>query len=244
MSFDLSERQVGLLQAIIKEYLESSSPVGSQTIVERYNFKCSAATVRNEMSDLMHRGFLVMAHTSSGRKPSPMAYRFFIDTLLEEDDIPILQEVAIKQRLWPSRYEFEKLLRYTVSTLADSTHTLAYATTNDGFSVYSGAANILDNIEFWDINTARTALGIVDRHEILNDLLSKASYGAKDIQILMGDEILTEGLEESAFVFSKYTTGKNSGFVGIFGPARMKYSYAIPTVRYTKKLVEELSQGW
>ncbi len=244
MPFDLTDRQTKLLEAIINEYLESSEAVGSQTIVERYHIPCSAATIRNEMADLMERGFLLMSHTSSGRKPTPLAYRFFIQELLEETDLPVLQEVAIKQRMWPVRFETEKLLKQASLALSDATHELAFATTNDGFSLYTGVANMLDYVEFWDINIAKNALTILDRFEIMNDILNKASYGEKEISILMGDEMGTAGLEESTFVFSKYDTRGKSGFVGILGPSRMKYGNVIPTVRYVKNLVEELTSGW
>jgi len=244
MPFDLTDRQIKLLEAVINEYLESSEPVGSQRIVERYKIPCSAATIRNEMADLMERGFLLMAHTSSGRKPTPLAYRFFIQELLEEDEIPVLQEVAIKQRMWPVRFELEKLLKQASLALSDTTHELAFATTNDGFSLYTGAANILDYAEFWDISIAKGALAILDRFEIMNEFLTKASYGEKEVSILMGDELEIAGLSESAFVFSKYDTRGKGGFVGVLGPSRMHYNKIIPTVRYVKSLVEELTSGW
>ena len=244
MSIDLTDRQVQLLQAVIKEYLESSEPVGSQTIVERYKIPCSAATVRNEMADLMERGFLLMAHTSSGRKPTSLAYRYFIQELLEEESLPVLQEVAIKKRLWPVRFEMEKLLKQASLVLSDTTHEVAFATTDSGFSLYTGVSNILDYAEFWDINVAKNALAILDRFEIMNDMLNKASYGEKEVSILMGDEISLEGLNESTFVFSKYSTRGESGYIGILGPSRMKYESVIPNVRYVKNLVEELTSGW
>ncbi len=244
MPFDLTERQIKLLEAVINEYLESSEPVGSQRIVERYKMSCSAATIRNEMADLMERGFLLMAHTSSGRKPTPLAYRFFIQELLEEEELPVLQEVAIKQRMWPARFELEKLLKQASLALSDTTHEMAFATTDDGFSIYTGVANILDYAEFWDISVAKAALSILDRFEIMNEILSKASYGGKEVSILMGDELEISGLSESAFVFSKYNSRGKNGFVGVLGPSRMRYGKNIPTVRYVKNLVEELTSGW
>jgi len=244
MPFDLTDRQIKLLEAVINEYLESSTPVGSQTVVERYKLPCSAATIRNEMADLMERGFLLMSHTSSGRKPTALAYKFFIQELLQEDEIPVLQEVAMKQRMWPVRFETEKLLKQASLALSDTTHELAFAATNDGFSIYTGAANILDYAEFWDINAAKNVLALLDRYEIMSDIISKASYGDRDVNILMGDEANIDGLQESAFIFSKYDAKGKSGFVGVLGPSRMKYGNVIPNVRYVKNLVEELASGW
>ena len=74
-----------------------------------------------------------MMHTSSGRVPTSRAFRFFIEDLMEEDELPVLQEVAVKQRLWPQRFEFEKLLRNAALSLAETTKNLAIAVTDDGF---------------------------------------------------------------------------------------------------------------
>ncbi|MCA9308186.1 heat-inducible transcriptional repressor HrcA, partial [candidate division WWE3 bacterium] len=129
---DLSERQISLINAIIKEYLATSEPVGSNVIVKKYSLRCSPATVRNEMARLLEDGYLDMLHTSSGRVPTPQAYRLFLNEIMEEHDIPVLQEVAIKQRLWPSRFELSRLLRQSTIALADYSQLLAVATTDDG----------------------------------------------------------------------------------------------------------------
>jgi len=107
----LTDRQIKLLEAIIREYSESSEPVGSKTVVAKYSIKASPATIRNEMAALLEDGFLEMMHTSSGRIPTSRAFRYFVERLMHEDELPVLQEVAVKQRLWPQRFEFEKLLR-------------------------------------------------------------------------------------------------------------------------------------
>lgn len=240
----LSERQLKLIEAIINEYIESSEPVGSKTIVKKYAFKVSPATVRNEMACLLDEGFLEMVHTSSGRVPTPMAYKLFVEELMEEQEIPVLQEVAIKQRLWPSRFEFEKLLRQAVVSLADVTSHLALATTNDGYLVHAGAVNVLEHPEFWDIDVAKAALHLLDRFEIIDDLLKKGDYAVSGVKIIIGDEFEQLQLHSCVLVYSDYSAGSKNGCIGILGPSRMKYQQVVPAVRYAKNLVEELGCGW
>ncbi len=144
MSLNLSDRQIRLLDAIISEYLSTSEPVGSSYLVKKYNLSVSPATVRNEMAELLKLGFLEMAHSSSGRIPTSMAYKFFLQELVDEEEIPVLQEVAIRQKLYANRYEFEKLLQKAVISLADLTRELSIAVTYDGFMVHAGAVHILD----------------------------------------------------------------------------------------------------
>ena len=239
----ISDRQIKLLNAIISEYISTAEPVGSVDVVHKYNFKYSPATARNEMARLLELGFLEMVHTSSGRVPTAMAYRLFLDQIMQEEDMPVLQEVAMKQRLWPSRFEFDRLLRQAVVSLSENAKELALGTANEGFLTNAGAVNILDHKEFWDIDVARTALNLIDRGELLEEIFNKAPYG-NEVRSVIGTEIGIEKLENCAFVFIPYRVGSKSGFVGVFGPSRMRYEKIIPAVRYTKNLIEELGESW
>ncbi|MBD3365919.1 hypothetical protein GF360_01095 [candidate division WWE3 bacterium] len=236
----LSNRQIQLLEYIIQEYMESPKPVGSTYLVKKYKLDYSAATVRNEMAELIEKGFLDMLHTSSGRVPTPMAYRFFIQELLEEQEMPVLQEVAIKQQVWPARYEFHKLLREIVSSLAEFNKLLSVATTTEGFSIHSGAVNMLDEKEFWDIEVAKSALYLADNYELLNNILSKTG-GERDVYCLIGDDLPNENLEQCCIASTGYQTNKKKGYIAVIGPARMEYDKVLPSLRYAKDLVEELA---
>lgn len=239
----LTERQTKLLEAIITEYIESTEPVGSQVLVEKYNLKYSPATVRNEMARLLDEGFLQMLHTSSGRVPTAAAYRLFLTEIMKEEELPVLQEVAMKQRLWPNRFEHEKLLRQAVIALSDYTKELALATTSEGFIIQAGVVNVLDNKEFWDIEAAKAVLYLLDRYELLEQIFQKAPFGG-EIRCIIGEEIGNDILSCCGVVFSPYTTEKNSGYITVIGPARMRYANILPAVRYTKNLIQELSGSW
>jgi transcriptional regulator of heat shock response len=240
----LSERQIQLLNAIINEYVNSSEPVGSVEVVKKYNLKCSAATVRNEMAKLIDLGFLDMLHTSSGRIPTRMAYRYYLDELMEEEDMPVLQEVAIKQRVWPIRFHFEKMLREAMLSLADVTNYLAVGTSEDGFVTHAGAVNVLDNKEFWEIDTARAALTLLDSAELLEKIFENAPMGGGQIKVAIENEIGIDNLDKCALVFTPYSVGKRSGYLAVLGPSRMDYPKVIPAVKYTKGLIEELGESW
>jgi len=240
----LSDRQIQLLNAIIKEYIETSEPVGSQVLVKKYKLKYSPATVRNEMAKLLEEGFLDMLHTSSGRVPTSMAYRLFLNELMEEEELPVLQEVAMKQKLWPTRFEFEKMLRQAVLALAETTKELAIATTSDGHVIHAGAVNVLDNKEFWDIEVARATLHLLDRFELLEQIFNHAAESA-GIKCVIGDEIGQDKMDSCGIVFSEYNINPDrKGFVAILGPARMRYHQVLPAVRYAKRLIEELGGSW
>jgi heat-inducible transcriptional repressor len=77
----LSERQATLLKLIVGEYVASAAPVGSATIVKKYHLPVSSATVRNEMAELEEGGYVTHPHTSAGRIPSSLGYRFYVESL-------------------------------------------------------------------------------------------------------------------------------------------------------------------
>lgn len=240
MEIRLTDRQIRLLEAIIREYSESSEPVGSKTVVSKYSFKVSPATIRNEMAALLEDGYLEMTHTSSGRVPTSRAFRFFIEQLMHEDELPVLQEIAVKQRLWPQRFEFEKLLRKAVVSLAEITGHLAVAVTEDGFVTSAGSVHILDDSEYWDIEVAKSALKLIDEPNELQRIFSETEKNM-DINATVGSEIDYPNMAQSALVFSRFNCPTRTGYVSVLGPSRMKYSFVVPSVRYTKGLLEELS---
>ena len=79
----LSDRRRLVLRALIEEYIARALPVGSRTLVERYNLGISSATVRSELSFLEDMGYLTQPHTSAGRIPTDYGYRAFVDDLLQ-----------------------------------------------------------------------------------------------------------------------------------------------------------------
>lgn len=118
----LDERKTKILQAIIRNYLETGDPVGSRTISKYTDLNLSSATIRNEMADLEELGYIVQPHTSAGRIPSDKGYRFYVDAMMEEKG----REVAdMKEMLLEKEDKMEALLKQVVRVLAQSTN---YAT--------------------------------------------------------------------------------------------------------------------
>ena len=84
MALELDERKRKILQAVIKNYLDTGEPVGSRTVSKYTDLNLSSATIRNEMADLEEMGFIFQPHTSAGRIPTDAGYRLYVDDMLEE----------------------------------------------------------------------------------------------------------------------------------------------------------------
>lgn len=113
----LSDRRQIVLRALIEEYIARALPVGSRTLVERYNLGISSATVRNELSLLEEMGYLAQPHTSAGRIPTDFGYRAFVDELLSESD-PDNAEDALARELRESASDLDDLMDRTSQALA------------------------------------------------------------------------------------------------------------------------------
>ena len=113
----LSDRRQIVLRALIEEYIARALPVGSRTLVERYNLIISSATVRNELSLLEEMGYLAQPHTSAGRIPTDFGYRAFVDELLSESD-PDNGEDALARELRESASDLDDLMDRTSQALA------------------------------------------------------------------------------------------------------------------------------
>ena len=81
----LTDRQQAILFAIIEEYAEMAAPVGSVTLAKLFNV--SSATIRSEMSRLEELGLIVSPHTSAGRIPTDAGYRFYVNNLVEHENL-------------------------------------------------------------------------------------------------------------------------------------------------------------
>lgn len=126
---DLDERKQKILQAIIRNYLETGEPVGSRTISKYTDLNLSSATIRNEMADLEELGYILQPHTSAGRIPSDKGYRFYVDRMMlekEEQLSQATQEVKEMQKILLEREDkMESILKQVAKMLAVNTN---YAT--------------------------------------------------------------------------------------------------------------------
>ena len=96
----LDSRQEQVLLAVVREYIRTAQPVSSAQLVERYGLNCSSATVRNVMARLEELGFLGQPHTSAGRVPQDLAYRYYVDRLVESGigvppEAPVIREEVV-----------------------------------------------------------------------------------------------------------------------------------------------------
>ncbi len=122
---ELNEREKNILRYIIQQFILTASPVGSRNIAKRYDIGISPATIRNIMSDLEESGYINHPHTSAGRIPTDKGYRFYVDTLMDIQELRNSEKGFINKGLEANILDTDELLRITSVLLSSITKQLA-----------------------------------------------------------------------------------------------------------------------
>lgn len=124
----LSERQEQILGMMVQCYVETGSPVGSKTLVERFALDVSPATVRNELAILDETGYLVQQHTSAGRIPTELGYRYFVQRLVGEFELPLDERHMIRHQFHQARLDLNQWMRLAAAVLAHTSQGASFVT--------------------------------------------------------------------------------------------------------------------
>ncbi len=240
---DLTDRQINIIKTIVEEFTETAQAVGSVSLENKYRLGVSPATLRNEMAVLEEKGFLSQTHTSSGRVPTSLAIKFYVNELMREKELSVAEEVNVKSRVWDHRFNSDDLLREATKVLAERTRTLCIATTDSGHTFHSGYGNILNSVEFEDLDVTREVLYLLDSQARLVEIFGRAA-GNSPVHILVGDEMGISLFQPVSCVFADIRMGDKRGSLGIIGPNRQEYDRNIPFVRYVANLVNQIAQEW
>jgi heat-inducible transcriptional repressor len=236
---DLTARQVQILRAIIEEFVETAEPVGSDTIDKKFNIGVSPATIRNEMVYLQDQDYLKKSHASAGRIPTSKAMKLYVNELMKEKELSVADEVSAKEKIWKSRDVLGDLLYETTRVLADKSHALSVAITDDRKLYQSGFANLLGMPEFYDIDVTRRVLQVIEEVSVLDEIFD---FGANEnpIQITFGTDLNNRHLDAIGAIYMKVKAGPRICKLGVIGSTRFDYPYIIPVMKYFKSLIEDL----
>lgn len=239
----LTKRQREILKSVVSEFIESGVPVGSLTLADKYDIGVSPATLRSEMSKLVKDGYLYKAHTSAGRIPTTLGFRYFLDEMLKEKELNKVNETRVKEKLFQKRFDRNKFIRQAVRELAGLSNLAAISLVDDVVFT-SGLSQLLTQPEFEDLELLQRALEIVESEALLSSIFQRFARDG-GLRILVGDEIGVDSMKECSMVCAPfhYFRGGN-GYIAAVGPRRMRYSEVIPAVRTVASFIEEAIRGW
>ncbi len=189
MSETLSERERTILRSIIYSFIQTATPVGSRYIARHHDIGLSPATVRNVMSDLEYLGYIGHPHTSSGRVPTDKGYRFYVDSLMEFEQLSLQDQSTIQSQL-QSGIDTENLFRMTSKLIGAISHQLGVV------SAPRLNTGILDKLELVPLTGTRILVVISIRSGLV-----------KTITMEVSTEIPRAKLEDTARLLNERLSG-------------------------------------
>ena len=209
----LDERKMKILQAIIRNYLETGEPVGSRTISKYTDLNLSSATIRNEMADLEELGYIVQPHTSAGRIPSDKGYRLYVDQMMEEKEREVEE---LKGILLEKEDKMDHLLKQVAKVLAQNTN---YATIISAPQIHRNKVKFiqLSRVDTHQLLAVIVIEGNVIKNNILNVKEVLDDETLLKLNILLNTHLNGLSLEEinlSMITAMKQQAGIHSSIVG------------------------------
>ncbi len=185
----LSERERDILRHVVHNYIQTAVPVGSRFISKHFESQLSPATIRNVMADLEELGYLSHPHTSAGRMPTDLGYRYYVDYLMEVQSLPDQQKEEIEKQL-DAALTHEILLRETSKLLGKISKQLSVVS-----SPHIGSA-VFERLELIPISSSRLLVVISIRSGLV-----------KTIMLEVGGEIPRHSLESMARLLNERLSG-------------------------------------
>lgn len=240
----LTKRQEEILFAIIEEYAEIATPVGSVTLAKL--FDVSSATIRAEMARLEESGYIAQPHTSAGRVPTDAGYRYYVNSLTESLNSDRTNEVHISPQPLPERSSHvlearissqsraDQAIRGAVDSLVELTGNLGLATIGDQLYI-SGISRLFTQPEFLDTQRVQSVAKLLDN---LEPWLREAAPG-QPLNIFIGQENPIGKSSQSSLIISRFRSPfSDQSYIGVLGPTRQNYSRVMSLVRYAGDALE------
>lgn len=236
----MTERQEQILSAIVEQYAEVASPVGSNLLAKAFNV--SSATIRAEMAELERGGYINQPHTSAGRVPTDKGYRRYVNRLSDAQGtaVPAIHrgERAIRARVQAAGLP-EQTIRSAVDTLVELTHNLGLATIGNQLYM-SGLSNLFGQPEFIQAGQVKQVAHLLDN---LEPWLREAAPN-QPLSVYIGRENPIGRTAGCSLVISRFRSPfSDRSYIGTLGPTRQSYKDVMTLVRHAGEELEEALYG-
>lgn len=231
----MTDRQVKILTAIIEQYAEVASPVGSLLLANM--FGVSSATIRAEMAKLEEMGYIEQPHTSAGRIPTDKGYRFYVNQVTETDN-NLLSPVNRSARAIDIRVrgagEADRAIKSAVNSLVEITQNLGLATIGNQLYI-RGISNLFGQPEFTD------GLAVFEVAKLLDNLEPwlREAQPNEPLSVYIGQENPIGKASGCSLVISRFRSPySDRSYIGVVGPTRQNYAQVMGLVKHAGETLE------
>lgn len=236
----MTDRQKQILAAIIEQHAEIAAPIGSVMLAKL--FGVSSATIRSEMARLEEMGLIVQPHTSAGRIPTDVGYRYYVNSLNEahaHEPQPLLLDRsarAIEARVNTHADRADRAIRSAVDSLVDLTHNMGIATIGDELYM-TGIGNLFSQPEFLQANHVQGVARLLDN---LEPWLREVKPN-EPLNVFIGSENPIGKSSGATLIISRFRSPySDNSYIGVIGPTRQSYEKVMRLVRHTGAMLEEI----
>lgn len=233
----MNSRQKEVLAAVVELYTKTAVPVGSQALIEEFDFPVSSATLRNDMALLEEEGYLYQPHVSAGRIPTDEGYRLYVSEMMGEESLSRRDQERLQGELLKLKAKHARLVRSTAKMLSALSGNLAIAGLIDKEEYYDfGMRELLGKPEFQKIDELSRVVEALDTlDERVDHLLERVRD--KQAHIFIGSENPFPEISNCSLVVAPYESEKGMGLLAIIGPTRMDYAKNKSLLEYMSKLL-------
>jgi transcriptional regulator of heat shock response len=233
----MNNRQKQLLSAIVELYTKTAVPVGSQVLLENYDFGVSSATLRNDMVALEEEGYLYQPHVSAGRIPTDAGYRMYVEEMMGDEDLSREDQRRLQKELLMMKAKNTRLSRSTAKLLSALSGNLAVSGMVGRDELYDfGMREMIEKPEFQEIDEL---CRLVETLDTLDEKLDGIMLELKDgeTHIFIGNENPITGIDNCSMIVAPYETNEGRGMLAIIGPKRMDYAKNKSLIEYMRKFL-------
>jgi len=236
MVINLKDRNSFILKALIKEYTRTGEPVASEILNVKYHLGVSSATIRNDFVILTEEGYLYKPYISSGRIPTDKAWKFFIDTIFEDENDSFeqweekLKDQVLKIKPKPKEHiNFIKEIKKLLDIISEESHSLSFCyLLQEDEIIKQGLKYMFAEMIEEESLSCEFFQQIAESLERLDEKLKNIKIDESPLVLIGKDNPFVRSDQFSSLLS---VVSRPRAILGILGPKRMPYKRNIAILR-------------
>lgn len=227
----LDARKSQLLNSIVTEYIKTAEPVGSKPLAGKNKFKLSSATIRNEMAELEKQGLVCQPHTSAGRIPTELGWRYYLDNFLKKGKVASKDQRRLSKVIKRvNKGQLEIIIKELAREVSEMVDAAVVVGLSPNHVYYTGITNIFKQPEFFQVEMVINMSQVIDHLDaVMNQIFDQINEPI----VWLGQE--NPFGHDTGAILTKYKIKKSQGIFGILGPVRMDYQRNFDIINFLNR---------
>ena len=249
----MTDRQRQILKVLIEAFISSGEDVSSFELLRNHAFEVSSATLRNEFLTLSDDGYLTKSHFASGRIPTIKGLYYYINNLMDDQELDLLESIKSGQQMFQERFDFQALLRQAMKNLHRWTGEPVFVIYNNVIQFYRISRLLSSYTHFPKKIRSKYLQGLIKFWDVIEDpevfsayLQKQQDFPRGGVGLFSATELGVEDLENFIAVFAPFHLTENDqhGYIGTIGYINLNYKVVVPALRSTADILNNILRDW